>query len=108
MGAMISIAFDHLQVTSIEIGELAQGIQGIVSDALNDKDVFVYTNSAPVSAAVEPIEVFVQVNKQKVSEPDALTQTIAKHIADWKKEAKFNHPINLNIIPVEWHSKTGI
>jgi hypothetical protein len=56
----------------------------------------------------EPIEVFVQVNGREVTDPEQLTETIAKAFSAWKQKTKFSQSINLNVIPVQWYFRVGL
>jgi hypothetical protein len=108
MGAMITIRYDTGKVTDDEAIMLAKATQVIVAEILEVKDVFVYADKALIVASADPIETFVQVNAQKTPDPAALLQDIIEKLADWKQQHNFAHPINLNVIPVEWHAKFGV
>lgn len=108
MGAMITIKYDGNAVTDEEANMLTEAAHQIVLKAIGEKDVFVYADKSPITAATEPIEVFVQVNKHKTEDASGLTKAIARGFSEWKKQNAFGWPINLNVIPVEWHSEVGI
>lgn len=108
MGAMINIAFDAELVSAEDAKTLAESLQKIVEKEIGEKDVFVYADSAVVSVAVEPIEVFVQVNGRKVTDAQDLTDRISTGIVTWKRDSNFGQPINLNVIPVDWYSKVRL
>jgi len=108
MGAMINIAYDTESVNTEDVKTLSKNAQKIVEREIGEKDVFVYADSAGITVSVEPIEVFVQVNSQKIIDPQQLTDNIAKGITDWKQQSNFEHPINLNVIPVDWYSKVRL
>jgi hypothetical protein len=107
MGALITIRYNSEVVTDDQAKTLAEGIQQIVKDVMSQKDVFVYTDK-PAYALADPIEVFIQVNQEQVTQPAGLTDAIASRLGDWKKETHFSQPININVHPVEWHYKIGI
>ena len=108
MGAMVTIRYDGGKVASEEAAALASIMRKLVTEAVKVKDVFVYADEALLAIGVDPIEVFVQVNAQKTSDPAALMDKITQTLTVWKQQNNFAHPINLNIIPVEWHAKFGI
>lgn len=108
MGAMINIAYDINSVSDNEATQLATAIQKIVMEAMGEKDVFVYADAKPITVAADPIEVFIQVNGQRITEPLGLMEEITKKLGAWKQQSNFRRLINLNIIPVIWHSKIGV
>ena len=108
MGALINIDYDS-QIVSTEQAELLTiNMQSIVASAMKEKDVFVYANAKTIATGSDPIEVFVQVNQQKVTDPASLLEEIATALSSWRVQANFEQPINLNVMPVIWHSKIGI
>lgn len=107
MGAMITILYDSKAVSDEEADMLAQGIRTLVKEVMSAKDVFVYAQK-PLVALADPIEVFIQVNKDQVADPTDLTEKIASQLSTWKQENGFKPMININVQPVEWHSKIGI
>jgi len=104
---MINITFDSKKVSDEGVSSLTQSIQKIVSEVMAVKDVFVYANK-PLFVLADPIEVFIQVNKNEVSNPEQLTKDIAAHLSTWKEASQFKPAININVHPVEWHYKIGI
>ena len=107
MGAMVTIRYIN-GVTDEEVTTLSNALRTVVAKAIEEKDVFIYADEALIVVGSDPIEVFIQVNAQKVSDASALMNTIAEDLAAWKAQNNFAHPINLNVIPVEWHAKFGI
>jgi hypothetical protein len=107
MGAMVTIRYVN-GVSDEEAATLGHVVQAILVKAMEEKDVFVYADKALIAVGADPIEVFVQVNAHKVSDPAALMNDILESLIDWKKQSSFPHSINLNVIPVEWHAKFGI
>ena len=108
MGAMITIIYDEKIVLKSEVETMSRDIQAMTSQIMGAKDVFVYTNKVELAFAIDPIEVFIQVNEAKTPSPAKLINEIAEGLAIWKSENKFSYPINLNVIPVVWHAKFGI
>lgn len=108
MGAMINIAYDTKSVSNDEAAQLAISIQSLVVEVMGEKDVFVYADAKPITVATDPIEVFIQVNAQKLADPTDLMAEVAEKLGTWKQGNNFQHPMNLNVIPVTWHSKIGI
>lgn len=108
MGAMITVQYDGKVVSDDEAHILAEAAQELVVKVLGEKDVFVYATAAPITIGADPIEILVQVNEWKVRNADSLTERIASKLAVWKQQSNFKQPINLNLIPVDWHYKIGI
>ena len=107
MGALITLQYNTKTVTDQEAETLAHAIQQTVKDVLSQNDVFVYANKSIVALA-DPIEIFIQVNKDETSDPAGLTEAIATRLSEWKQTAGFTLPVNINVHPVEWHYKIGI
>ncbi len=106
---MITIIYDAQAVSNENADALTKSLQQIISNVMATEDVFfVYTNAPQKSAAIEPIEIFVQVNKAKVADPAKLTEDISAQLAVWKQQNDFKLPVNINVIPVEWHFKIGV
>lgn len=108
MGAMITIKYDGNAVSDDEANTLTEAAHQIVLKAIGEKDVFVYADKSSITAAIEPIEIFVQVNSRKIEDASGLTEAIARGLSEWKKQNAFGWSIKLNVIPVEWHSEVGI
>jgi hypothetical protein len=108
MGAMITIHCDSDKVTNEQASLLAKNVIELVAEELDDQDVFVYVDSVETQIAAAPIEVVVQVNKHKVSDPTIVLDNVAAGLKTWKGSIGFSLPINLNVIPVEWYSQVGI
>ncbi|MEX1112714.1 MAG: hypothetical protein WEC84_04595 [Candidatus Andersenbacteria bacterium] len=105
---MITIEFDDAKVSHDEIQTLSDVIQQIVSEVTGIEDVFVYANSAQIKVKVAPIEIFVQMTAAKIESVDRLTNTIKDRLSQWKKGVKFDHPINLTLMPMQWKVEIGI
>ena len=108
MGAMVTIKYDASKVTDEETTVLARAIQEQAAEIMEEDDVFVYAEKALIIIRADPIEVFIQVNTHKVSDPADLLGKVSKSLSAWKQQSNFMHSINLNVIPVEWHAKFGI
>jgi len=108
MGALINIDYDSQIVSTDQAKLLATNIQSLVADVMGEKDAFVYANAKTITTGSDPIEVFVQVNQQKITDPASLLEQIATELGSWKVQANFEQPINLNVMPVIWHSKIGL
>ena len=104
----INVEFDDKTVTPNQAFDLSEAIQRIVSEATKIKDVFVYTNSAQIKVKVAPVEIFIEMSAHKINNEDKLMQEIKSKLSRWKKENKFNHPINLTLIPMNWKLELGI
>lgn len=107
MGAMIVIHYDNTVVAKDRMGELSNHLQRIVKDVMATKDVFVYANTAQITIA-DPIEVFIQVNTNEVPDPSVVVNAIVERLSSWKHDTGFITPVNLNVIPVQWHYKIGV
>lgn len=108
MGAKINIAYDSNIVGDEDIAKLSRDLPALVSRAMNAGDVFLYVDHSHASVGVDPIEIFIQVNHDKVTDPAALLDTVVSEIRTWKQESGFEHLVNVNVIPVEWYSEIGI
>lgn len=108
MGAKINIAYDSDIVNDEDLSVLSQALPSIVSEAMSAGDVFLYVDTIGASIGADPIEIFIQINAAKVNNPNELLESISEKIKNWKAENNFIHPVNVNIIPVEWHSKIAI
>lgn len=108
MGALINIDYNPHVVKEDEATILAKSIHVLVTDAMGEKDVFVYANSKHTTVGADPIEIFIQVNQQKMVDPEGFMKSVSEKIVAWKQQSDFRQPINLNVIPVTWHSKIGI
>ena len=108
MGAKVNIAVNSEIVTNDEVLSLSNVIPELVTQAMNAGDVFLYVDTTNYSVGIDPIEIFIQVNVAKAEQPEELLELIAEKVQTWKADVGFKHPINLNVIPVVWHSKIAI
>ena len=104
----INLEFDDSKVSTQEAEALSRAVQKIVVDVTGIKDVFVYGNSAQIKIQIAPIEIFVKISASKVTDLDQLFEQIKQSLVDWKTESKFEHPINLTVIPMNWKFGVGI
>lgn len=105
---LINIEYDDSKVKKNEILELSKGVQEIVSEETEIKDVFVYANTSQIKVQISPIEIFIQMTSQKIKNEDELINKIKVRLIAWKKENSFSHPINLTLIPMHWKIEIGI
>ncbi|MDP2599088.1 MAG: hypothetical protein Q8P49_04635 [Candidatus Liptonbacteria bacterium] len=105
---LIRLDYDSDKVNQTEATSLSEAIQKIVSEATGIEDVFVYANSAQIKVKIAPIEIFVEMSAHKIKDPDVLVKDIKSRLSDWKQKNKFNHPINLTLIPMHWKIEIGI
>ena len=105
---VINIEYDDEKLGKDEILTLSKAIQKIVSETTKIEDVFVYANSAKIKVKIAPIEIFVQMSAHKIKDVDKLMSEIKSKLANWKKEKRFHHLINLTLTPMNWKIEIGI
>ena len=105
---MINIEYDDAKVTDVEITNLAEAAQKIVSEATRIEDVFVYANSAHIKLKIAPIEIFIRMSASKISDRERLFNEIKKRLSEWKSNSGFPQHLNLTLIPMDWKFETGI
>lgn len=105
---MIHIEYDDAKVEDAEIKSLADAVQKIVSEATRIEDVFVYANSARIKVKIAPIEIFVRMSTNKITDREKLFAEIKRQLIEWKSVLGFPHPLNLTLIPMDWQFETGI
>lgn len=105
---IIRIDFDNDKVNDGDMSALSSAAQKIVSEITGIEDVFVYANSSQIKLKIAPIEVFVEMTAQKITDQDKLIGDIKARLSAWKKENNFQHPINLTLIPMQWKIEIGI
>lgn len=108
MGAMINIKYDDNAVNNEQVIALVEAAKVAVIDVIKDGDVFVYADPSLITSGIEPIEIFVQLNSSKIDDAEKITGEIAANITNWKTKSQFEQTVNLNVIPVEWHSRFHI
>jgi len=105
---LIDIKYDDKQVGDSEIKILSTVVQEIVSQATRIEDVFVYADSAKISVKVAPIEIFIKMSADKITDQSILLTEIKSKLSDFKSKNNFSHPINLTLIPMQWKIEIGI
>jgi len=105
---MINIKFDDREVGDDKITELSNAVIKIVQDATGIPEVFVYADSPKIKIGVAPIEIFVEMSASKVENRDELFENIRSKLSAWKKEAGFQHPITITLIPMDWKFEVDI
>jgi hypothetical protein len=105
---IVTIEYDDQVVPDDDMREFCNAIQEIVATTTSIEDVSVYAHSARIKVKCAPIEVFVRISAHKCPDLDALFVEVKKRILLWKSEQKYQHPINLTIIPMTWKFEVGI
>lgn len=105
---LIRIDYDNDKVSNTDATTLSEAVQKIVSETTGIEDVFVYANSAQIKVKIAPIEIFVEMSAPKIADPDKLIAEIKSRLVEWKQKSKFQHPINLTLIPMQWKVEIGI
>ncbi|MBU6500772.1 MAG: hypothetical protein KGJ89_04870 [Patescibacteria group bacterium] len=105
---LIRVDFDDEKVNKQDVFALAEGIQKIVSEATGIEDVFVYANASQIKIKISPVEIFIEMSAQKIVDQDKLILDIKSRLSNWKEMNKFQWPINLTLIPMQWKIEIGI
>ena len=105
---VIRIDYDSEKVGDDSVLALSNVTQKIVSQVTKIEDVFVYANSSQIKVKIAPIEIFIQMSEQKITDLDKLVSDIKSKLSIWKNENKFQYPINLSLIPMKWKIEIGI
>jgi len=105
---VVRIDFDDRKVKKKDILALSRAIQKIVSQATKIDDVFVYANASQIKVKIAPVEIFVQMSEQKITDVDKLVSKIKSGLSKWKKENNFHYLINFTFIPMKWKIEIGI
>lgn len=105
---MITIKYDDNKVKDEQIVLLSKAIQKIVQDATKIPEVFVYADSPKIKIDVAPVEIFVEMSVNKVSDRDMLFQEIKTNLSNWKKDNDFNNPITITLTPMDWRFEVDI
>ena len=105
---LIRIDYDNEKVSRSDAAALSEAVQKIVSEVTGIEDVFVYANSAQIKVKIAPIEIFIEMSALKIKDQDALVENIKSRLSEWKQKSKFQHPINLTFIPMQWKVEIGI
>lgn len=105
---LIRIEFDNTKVSEEEALTLSKAAQTLVSSVTGIEDVFVYTNSSQIKIKVAPLEVFVEMSANKITNIEELTAKMKSALSAWKKDSGFKHPINLTLVPMNWKVEIDI
>lgn len=85
----------------------SSAVREAVVSYLEDDDVTVITEQPLHSLGLSATEVFIQINARNQVDADALTSFTAQKIEAGDFKNRLKHPININVIPVEWHFALG-
>lgn len=99
---LIKLEYDDNKIDSASIEKLSQAVRDIVSEVTNIKDVFVYANTALIKIQIAPVEIFIEMSASKIEDPKVLINEIKAKLSEWKSSNKFEVPINLTLIPMDW------
>lgn len=105
---IIRIDYDNQAVNEKDIEQLSHGIQKIISEKTEIKEVFVYVNQNELVLNVDPIEVFVEMSANIMEKRKDLMAQIKVDLKTWKDKNSFSTPINLTLIPMTWEIEIGI
>lgn len=105
---LINVEYDDNKISDSEIKILSEGIKKVVSEVTGIGDVFVYANSAKVKVNIAPVEVFIKMSAEKITDQDKLLAEIKSKLIDFKSKNSFSHLINLTLIPMHWKVEIGI
>jgi len=86
---LINLEYDDKNVSEMDAEAVSSAVREIVSEATGIADVFVYANTAKIKVQVAPIEIFVQMSANKITDADKLITEIKSRLSDWKKSSKF-------------------
>mgnify|MGYP000945689930 CR=1 FL=1 len=106
MGAFIRIIHDNKTCSIEDVKNLSRTLVEVVSTCIGDDDVIVLVENPSVLINMEAVEVFIQVNNQKIDNPDIILENISKKLSESRDRS--DCLINLNLIPVDWYSRIGI
>lgn len=105
---VITVKYDNQKVQNVEIQDLSEAIQQIVSKTTGIEDVFVYADSPTIQVRTATIEVFVQLTASKIADVDELLGQMKDDLKAWKQRSNFPHPVNLTLFPVPWKFELNI
>jgi hypothetical protein len=105
---VIHIEYDSQVVSDIDIQRLCKGAHEVAAKVTGIEDVPVYANASQINFAIAPIEIFVRLSRHKIKDLDALMGELKKGMAEWKTGQKFNHKINMSLIPMDWKIEIDI
>jgi len=105
---IVRIDYDDKQVTDEQIKELCAALKKIVADTTKIKEVYVYANSPQIKLGIDPVEVFVQITKEKVGDKGKLFEELKNQISNWRKISNFDPSINFTLMPMDWQFEVDI
>ncbi len=105
---MITIKYDDAHIDDEQIILLSKATQKIVINTTGIKEVFVYADSPKIKIDVAPIEIFIEMSEQKISDKQKLFEDIKKQLSDWKKINNFTAPVTITLTPMDWQFEVGI
>lgn len=106
--SMITIKYDDNKLKDEQIVLLSKAIQKIVQDATKIPEVFVYADSPKIKIDVAPVEIFVEMSANKISDRENLFQEIKNGLSVWRKDNNFENPITITLTPVDWRFEVNI
>src|SRR3989338_3890412 len=105
---IIRIDYDNEKIGDRDVLELSNAVQKIVSEVTKIEDVFVYADSSHIKVKIAPVEIFIQMSEQKITDIDKFVEEIKRKLSSWKNENNFQHLINMSFIPMKWKIEIGI
>lgn len=105
---IIRIDYNLNKIDTTSIEKLSIAIQNIVSTTTGIADVFVYAQSTEIQINTAPVEIFIEMSREKIVNIDVLIKEVKNLLIIWKKEDNFTTPINLTLIPMDWIVEIGI
>lgn len=101
----IQILFDDSVVKQSEVLELGSALREICLGAKNLQNVtfaFAYGENPKIKVGLAPLEVYVKITRPKIINEQKLAGELRDKLSAWKKQANFNHPINILLMPMDW------
>lgn len=105
---VVNIEFDGDKVSSAEMRLLCDGAHEVVSKVTEIEDVPVYAHNADFKTEIAPVEIFIRLSAHKITDANVLMANLKTAFVSWKKENNFSHPINMNLIPMNWNIEIDI
>ena len=105
---LIRLEYDDAKISDSDAEKLSKAVRDIVSETTGIADVFVYANTAKIKIQIAPIEIFVEMTAKKIKDEDILVNEVKTKLSEWKVSNKFQYPINLTLIPMNWRVEVGI
>ncbi|MDP3964916.1 MAG: hypothetical protein Q8Q20_04675 [bacterium] len=105
---IVRIDYDNKLVKQDEVEKLARAVKAVVADSTGIPEVYVYADCHDVTIDIAPIEIFVEMSREKILDLDELFTATRNKLSKWKQKNNFEHPISLTIIPMNWKFEVGI